>query len=189
MADLIRYDLLAQDALRGIVRKVLSDVARARVLPGDHHFFIEIDTQAPGVKMSDRLRAQHPEKITVVLQHQFWDLTVNDAGFEVGLSFGGTPERVTVPFSAVKGFFDPSAQFGLRFEEISAEAAAATAAPAPQSVRAAPPGAASEPEERPAKKPARKKTAPALPAAAEVPEVKPAGAQILSIDKFRKKRS
>lgn len=185
MADLIRYDLLAQEALRGIVRKVLADVAGARVLPGDHHFFIEIDTNAPGVKMSDRLRAAHPDKLTIVLQHQFWDLTVTEQGFEVGLSFGGTPERLSVPFTAVNGFYDPSVQFGLKFvEEKAAEAAAA---PEPKSA-AAPRGAASEPEERPAKKSAPRKKAAALAAEAG-PEVKPAGAQILSIDKFRKKKS
>ena len=186
MADLIRYDLLAQDALRGIVRKVLADVARTRALPGDHHFFIEIDTTAPGVTMSERLRASHPDKLTVVLQHQFWDLTVTDEGFEVGLSFGGTPERLSVPFTAVNGFYDPSVQFGLKFvEDKTAEGAVETPEPKPV---AAPRGAASEPEERPAKKvPARKK-APAL-AAVPAPDVKPAGAQILSIDKFRKKKS
>ncbi len=186
MADLIRYDLLAQDALRGIVRKVLTDVARARALPGDHHFFIEIDTNAPGVKMSDRLRAAHPDKLTIVLQHQFWDLTVTDEGFEVGLSFGGTPERLSVPLTAVHGFYDPSVQFGLKFVEEKSEEAA-TETPVPKPV-AAPRGAASEPEERPAKKSVPRKKAPAL-ATVAAPDVKPAGAQILSIDKFRKKKS
>jgi hypothetical protein len=184
MADLIRYDLLAQDALRGIVRKVLADVARTRALPGDHHFFIEIDTNAAGLKISERLRAAHPDKITVVLQHQFWDLTVSEEGFEVGLSFGGTPERLSVPFTAVNGFYDPSVQFGLKFVEDKPEAAAETPEPKP----AAPRGAASEPEERPAKKPVPRKKAPAL-AAVAAPDVQPAGAQILSIDKFRKKKS
>ncbi|HEV1999463.1 MAG TPA: ClpXP protease specificity-enhancing factor SspB [Xanthobacteraceae bacterium] len=186
MADLIRYDLLAQDALRGIVRKVLADVARARALPGDHHFFIEIDTNAPGLKISDRLRAANPDKITIVLQHQFWDLTVTEQGFEVGLSFGGAPERLSVPFTAVNGFYDPSVQFGLKFvEEKPAEAATETPEPKPAT---APRGAASEPEERPAKKSVPRKKAPAL-AAVAAPDVKPAGAQILSIDKFRKKKS
>jgi hypothetical protein len=183
MADLIRYDLLAQDALRGIVRKVLIDVARAG-LPGEHHFFIEIDSQAPGVKMSDALRAQHPEKLIIVLQHQFWDLSVGESGFEVGLSFKGTPERVIVPFAAVTGFHDPSVQFGLKFVNDTPEAVqAATEEEKP--ARAAPRGAASEPEERPARKSASRKKTPAL--AAVTPEVKPEGAQILSIEKFRKK--
>jgi hypothetical protein len=118
MADQIRYDLLTQQALRGVVRSVLSDAAK-KGLPGDHHFFIEFDTLAPGVRMSDRLRAQHPEKMTIILQHQFWDLTVNEQGFEVGLSFGGITERLGIPFEAINGFFDPSVQFGLQFEEVT----------------------------------------------------------------------
>src|SRR5471032_1451551 len=118
MADQIHYDLLTQQALRGVVRSVLNDAAK-KGLPGDHHFFIEFDTLAPGVRMSDRLRAQHPEKMTIILQHQFWDLAVTEQAFEVGLSFGGVTERLTVPFDAIHGFFDPSVQFGLQFEEIT----------------------------------------------------------------------
>jgi hypothetical protein len=118
MADQIRYDLLTQQALRGVVRNVLMDAAK-KGLPGDHHFFITFDTHADGVKMSERLRAQHPKEMTIILQHQFWDLVVNDYGFEVGLSFGGITERLNIPFEAVKGFFDPSVQFGLQFEEVT----------------------------------------------------------------------
>ena len=118
MADQIRYDLLTQQALRGVVRSVLADAAK-KGLPGDHHLFIEFDTLAPGVRMSDRLRAQHPEKMTIILQHQFWDLVVNETGFEVGLSFGGITERLAIPFEAISGFFDPSVQFGLQFEEVT----------------------------------------------------------------------
>ncbi|MDQ4060169.1 MAG: ClpXP protease specificity-enhancing factor SspB, partial [Pseudomonadota bacterium] len=113
--DLIRYDILAQEALRGVVRRVLTDVARDG-LPGEHHFYIAFDTRAPGVRLSQRLREQYPEEMTVVLQHQFWDLAVTEHSFEVGLSFGGVPERLQIPFSAIKGFFDPSVQFGLQFE-------------------------------------------------------------------------
>ena len=113
--DLIRYDILAQDALRGVIRKVLSEVARTG-LPGEHHFFITFATQAPGVRISSRLLAQYPEDITIVLQHQYWDLTVSEQAFEVGLSFNGVPERLLVPYSAVKGFLDPSVQFELRFD-------------------------------------------------------------------------
>lgn len=118
MADHIRYDLLTQQALRGVVRNVLTDAAK-KGLPGDHHFYISFDTQADGVRMSDRLRAQYPEEMTVILQHQFWDLAVNDHGFEVGMSFGGIPEKLVIPFDAISGFFDPSVQFGLQFEEIA----------------------------------------------------------------------
>src|SRR6185312_11072603 len=118
MADQIRYDLLTQQALRSVVRNVLSDTAK-KGLPGDHHFYISFDTRADGVRMSDRLRAQYPGEMTIILQHQFWDLKVGDEEFEVGLSFGGVPERLTVPFEAINGFFDPSVQFGLQFEEVT----------------------------------------------------------------------
>lgn len=118
MADHIRYDLLTQQALRGVVRNVLADAAK-KGLPGDHHFYISFDTQADGVRMSDRLRAQYPEEMTVILQHQFWDLAVTEQGFEVGMSFGGIPEKLAIPFDAITGFFDPSVQFGLQFEEIA----------------------------------------------------------------------
>jgi hypothetical protein len=118
MPDHIRYDLLTQQALRSVVRQVLSDAAK-KGLPGDHHFYISFDTQAAGVRMSDRLRAQYPEEMTVILQHQFWDLEVGDSGFEVGMSFGGIPEKLVIPFDAISGFFDPSVQFGLQFEEIA----------------------------------------------------------------------
>jgi uncharacterized protein len=115
--DHIRYDILAQEALRGVVRSVLADAAK-NGLPGEHHFYISFDTRADGVRLSPRMLAQYPEEMTVVLQHQFWDLIVNEDGFEVGVSFGGVAERVAVPFAAIKGFFDPSVQFGLQFEEI-----------------------------------------------------------------------
>jgi len=121
--DHIRYDLLAQDALRGLVRKVLSDAAKSG-LPGEHHFSISFRTDAEGVKMSPRLREQFPQEMTVILQYQFWDLKVTDTGFEVGLSFGGVPEKLGVPFNAIKSFFDPSVQFGLQFETIEAETVA-----------------------------------------------------------------
>lgn len=113
--DHIRYDILARDALRGVLRQVLTDAA-ARGLPGDHHFLVTFNTGADGVKISPRLSAQYPDDLTIVLQHQFWDLRVTDSAFEVGLSFNGIPERLVVPFDAIKSFFDPSVQFGLQFE-------------------------------------------------------------------------
>jgi hypothetical protein len=119
MTDHIRYDLLTQQALRGVVRNVLAEVTKKQSLPGEHHFYISFDTKAEGVRLSQRLRAQYPEEMTIILQHQFWDLNVSDDRFEVGLSFGGIPERLTVPFEAINGFFDPSVQFGLQFEEIA----------------------------------------------------------------------
>ena len=120
--DYIRYDILAQAALRGVVRTVLADVAK-KGLPGEHHFKITFATAAPGVRLSERMRGQYPDAMTIVLQHQFWDLTVDDDGFEVGLSFGGVPERLAVPFDAVTAFFDPAVQFGFQFETLDKQAA------------------------------------------------------------------
>ena len=113
--DHIRYDVLARDALRGVLRRVLTDAAE-HGLPGEHHFFITFLSTADGVKLSPRLLAQYPEEMNIILQHQFWDLVVTEDRFEVGLSFGGIPERLVVPFHSIKSFFDPSVQFGLQFE-------------------------------------------------------------------------
>ena len=121
--DHIRYDVLARDALRGVLRRVLTDAAE-HGLPGEHHFFITFLSTAEGVKLSPRLLAQYPEEMTVILQHQFWDLTVTEDRFEVGLSFGGIAERLVVPFNSIKSFFDPSVQFGLQFEPSDAAAEA-----------------------------------------------------------------
>ena len=99
--DHIRYDILAQDALRGVVRNVLADAAN-KGLPGEHHFFITFDTARRGRAAVAAAAAQYPEEMTIVLQHQFWDLKVTDDAFEVGLSFGGVPERLLVPFDAIK---------------------------------------------------------------------------------------
>jgi hypothetical protein len=112
--DEIRYDLLTQNALRGVVRDVLLQVQRDG-LPGEHHLYIAFDTDAEGVSVSKRLKEQYPDEMTVVLQYQFWDLVVTNERFEVKLSFSNVPERLVVPFSAVKAFYDPSAQFGLQF--------------------------------------------------------------------------
>src|SRR5262245_39431345 len=157
--DHIRYDLLAQDALRGVVKRVLADAARDG-LPGEHHFYISFKTQHPGVRLSQRLAEKYPDEITIVLQHQFWDLSVGDNGFEVGLSFGNAPEKLIVPFEAVSGFFDPSVQFGLKFEVVVNEDEEEDEAASATSSRPTTRGAASEPAEapafaRPAAKPAR----------------------------------
>ncbi len=113
--DVIRYDLLVQDALRGVVRKVLTDAAREG-MPGEHHFYVTFRTATPGVRLSTRMRERYPVDMTIVLQHQFWDLVVTDYALEVGLSFNNIPERLLVPFESITGFFDPSVQFGLKFE-------------------------------------------------------------------------
>ena len=112
--DQIHYEELAQDALRGVVREVLLRAERDG-LPGDHHFYIAFDTQADGVKISKRLKEQYPEEMTVVMQHQFWELKVTDTFFEIQLSFNNIPERLVVPFTAIKVFFDPSVPYGLQF--------------------------------------------------------------------------
>lgn len=113
--DLIRYDILAQDALRGVIRKVLMEVNKAG-LPGNHHFFITFLTEAPGVRISSRLKEKYPEQMTIVMQHQYWDLVVTEQLFEVGLSFGEIAEKLVIPFSAIRGFYDPSVNFELEFD-------------------------------------------------------------------------
>lgn len=117
--DHMRYDILAQEALRGVVRKVLAEVSRTG-LPGEHHFFISFATRAPGVRLSEELLKQYDKEMTIVLQNQYWDLKVTESAFEVGLSFNGQPETLHIPFSAIKGFFDPSVQFGLQFDPATA---------------------------------------------------------------------
>jgi len=114
--DHIRYDILAQDALRGVIRKVLSEVAATGYLPGDHHFFITFLTEAPGVRISTALKERYPEQMTIVVQHQFWDMKVTESLFEIGLSFSDKPEKLVVPFAAVRGFYDPSVNFELEFD-------------------------------------------------------------------------
>jgi hypothetical protein len=116
----IDYDTLAQDAMRGLVRTVLKEAAKSG-LPGDHHFYISFDTAASGVVLSKRLKDKYPHEMTIVLQHRFWDLSVADDGFEVKLTFDGIPERLVVPFAAIRVFFDPSVRYGLQFEDLDAE--------------------------------------------------------------------
>jgi uncharacterized protein len=170
--DHIRYDILTQEALRGVVRTVLIDAA-AKGLPGEHHFFISFDTNAEGVRISSRLKAQYPAEMTVVLQHQFWDLIVGEESFEVGLSFNGVPERLFVPFAAVKGFFDPSVQFALQFAASVEEAEASTDDKSP---------VAPEKSESP---PA---ASPPATGAEDRPPAPEEGAAVVSLDRFRKKK-
>lgn len=127
----MHYDLMAQEALRGVIKRAL-DVVAKKGLPGEHHLYISFRTDAPGVSISEKLRKQYPEEITIVLQHQFWNLDVRDDGFSVDLTFNKIPETLVVPYSAVQGFFDPSVQFGLQFEVEKPESAAEPAKPAPK---------------------------------------------------------
>lgn len=200
--DLIRYDLLVQDALKGVVRKVLIDAGKDG-LPGEHHFYISFQTDFPGVRLSNRLREKYPQEMTIVLQHQFWDLNVTEHTFEVGLSFSGVPERLLIPFDALTGFFDPSVQFGLKFDsqDDEDEEEIVEAPPAPQPVR----NGGSEPVElKQSRKPSpteKKQASEKAPAKAEQPKdeaaeaSKPAeaeagaagSAEVVSLDAFRKK--
>jgi uncharacterized protein len=116
----IDYEALAQDAMRGVVRTVLTQAAK-QGLPGDHHFYVSFDTGASGVVLSKRLKEKYPSEMTIVLQHRFWDLSVSDDGFEVKLTFDGIPERLVVPFAAIRVFFDPSVRYGLQFEDPDVE--------------------------------------------------------------------
>jgi len=115
---LIDYDAMVQDALLNVIRRLLED-AVVNGLPGEHHFYIAFETNAPGVMIPGYLREQHPKEMTIVLQHQFWGLTVGDETFSVQLSFHGKPETLVIPFKALTGFLDPSVQFGFQFGDQS----------------------------------------------------------------------
>jgi hypothetical protein len=179
--DHIRYDILAQEALRGVMRKVLQEVQRTG-LPGNHHFFITFLTGAPGVRISTRLRERYPEQMTIVLQYQYWDLKVTETGFEVGLSFSDVPEKLEIPFAAVRGFYDPSVNFELEFDVKTEEPPAEVATlPRPETKPQAAPRKA-EPK-APAKADKRKPE----PAAEDAKPADGKGADVVSLDAFRKK--
>jgi hypothetical protein len=192
--DHIRYDLLAQEALRGVVRTVLADAAK-NGLPGEHHFKITFSTTAPGVRLSERLRGQYPQVMTIILQHQFWDLRVSDETFEVGLSFGGVPERLVVPFTAITAFFDPAVQFGFQFEQLDLAADGEEAGGA-EAKGEAKTGLLAGPASDQAKKasssePTKEKAEQPDKAAAAEPEPPPRGStgggEVVRLDRFRKK--
>lgn len=174
--DRIRYDILAQEALRGVMRKVLQEVAQTG-LPGNHHFFITFLTGAPGVRISSRLKERYPDQMTIVIQYQYWDLKVTEKGFEVVLSFADTPEKLEIPFAAVRGFYDPSVNFELEFE-VKAEPGA-EAAPEP----------AEKPAAAPVKSKSASKKADEKPAdeAAKPDDGDGKSAEVVSLDAFRKK--
>jgi hypothetical protein len=183
--DHIRYDILAQAALRGVVRTVLAEAAK-KGLPGEHHFKITFNTMALGVRLSERMRARFPQEMTIVLQHQFWDLTVTEQGFEVGLSFGGIPEKVGVPFDAVTAFYDPAVQFGFQFETVEV-ATAGDGNAEPQAAEGAPAAATKQPavgDTKPESLPTPPPSAPALPVA---PGPESQGGEVVRLDRFRKK--
>ncbi|MEM8988513.1 MAG: ClpXP protease specificity-enhancing factor SspB [Pseudomonadota bacterium] len=163
--DIIDYGLLTQNAMRGVAREALAIAAALKRTPGDHHFYIHFKTTAPGVEMSDNLRAEYPDVMPIVLQHQFWDLYVDDDKFSVTLSFNRTPEHLIVPFSAVVAFMDPSVKFGLRFDAQEDEAMD-DAAPEPSQEAG--------PEQE------------APPKTESAAEEAPKDAEVISLDQFRK---
>ncbi len=176
--DHIRYDILAQEALRGVMRKVLAEVARTG-LPGGHHFFITFLTGAPGVRISSRLRERYPEQMTIVIQFQYWDLKVTETGFEIGLSFSDVPEKLEIPFSAVRGFYDPSVNFELEFDVKTEPSEPAVVEPT-RPVAVSKPAAPAAPTK---KQDAKEKAA----AKANPPVEEGKGADVVSLDAFRKK--
>ncbi len=171
--DHIRYDILAQEALRGVMRKVLAEVARTG-LPGNHHFFITFMTGAPGVRISSRLKERYPEQMTIVIQYQYWDLKVTETGFEVGLSFSDIAEKLEIPFSAVRGFYDPSVSFELEFD-VKTETAQLAELPPPVTAP------------RPVKVAETKKSPVAVETKPEKDEPGKPVAEVVSLDSFRKK--
>ena len=221
----IDYEGLAQEAMRGVVRKVLARTAKSGLI-GDHHFYISFETEAPGVTLSKRLREKYPREMTIVLQHRFWDLAVSEDRFEVKLTFDGIPERLVVPFSAVKVFFDPSVRFGLQFEDsearsdemdafesLSPQAGAPRQSTVRKSSRCKPqsvetlggevaadgaaepaepsmlPGGARAANATGSKRSSKAVSEDAEPASEDAEDAaeRPAGAEIVSLDKFRKK--
>ena len=155
--SLLPYDRWTETALRGVVRDALDYVAR-NGLPGEHHFYITFRTDHPGVTMPGHLKARYPREMTIVLQHQFWDLRVDHAArsFSVGLSFGGVPATLVIPLAAVTAFADPQVRFGLRFQ--------------PEMVQAVPEPAADS-----------------APAEASAPEAPAQPGQVLRLDAFRRR--
>jgi uncharacterized protein len=163
--DLMRYDQLAQNALKGVVREALRKVEKSG-LPGEHHFYIAFNTKFPGVNIGARLAERYPREMTVVLQHQFYNLIVTEERFQVELSFDNIPEKLIVPFAAVKGFLDPAVQFGLQFEVANVEVSEQTSDT--KSIKSAPKKLETTDGE-------------------EVPKSDDDGPKVVSLDAFRKK--
>ncbi len=115
--SLIPYDEIVQEALRAVVGRVLGEIeGTGGTLPGNHHFYITFKTGAPGVSIPSHLRQRFPDEMTIVLQNKFWDLSVDDDGFSVGLSFNQVPAKLVIPFAAITAFVDPAVDFGLQFQ-------------------------------------------------------------------------
>ena len=186
MNDRFHYDALVDDALRSVVRRVLTQVAETG-LPGSHHFYISFRSTDPGVELPDYLRAKYPEEMTIVLQHQYWDLIIREDDFEVTVSFNKQQERILVPFAALSAFVDPSVRFGLQFdrrdkatgEKVSAEKPEGAAAPTPLPVpEKRPPAPAPEGHDAPVEGEA---------ATAEAAKSEDPASKVVKLDSFRKK--
>ena len=196
--DLLRYDILTQEALLGVIRRILDEVSKSG-LPGDHHFFITFDTRSPAVQLSDRMRERYPEEMTIVIQHTFWNLKVQDRHFEIDLSFDDVRERLSIPFTAVKGFFDPSVKFGLQFdlpaqEEVAPteDSAVTVLEPEPQNRKVPVKGQSKAlgPVKKPGKSgksKSKKKTEASVEPKPDTGE-ETATADVVSLDAFRKKK-
>lgn len=170
--DWIGYQALLDNAQRSIIREALRHVARGGTM-GNHHFLITFETHAPGVVLSDAMRERFPEQITIVLQHQFWNLKVEEDAFEVGLSFNKVPEMLRVPFDSIRQFADPSQNFGLNIGRPDAR---------PRPASAKPPAPRPAPETPPA--PEAPKASEASPGEDTPP---PSDPTVVSLDRFRKK--
>ena len=129
--SLIPYDEIVQDALRSVVRRVLDRIDAEGGLPGSHHFYIAFRTRFPGVEMPKHLMERYPDEMTIVIQHRYWDLAIDDHKFQIGLSFNQVPAKLVIPFDAVTGFVDPAVNFALQFQPKEGEAVAAVEAPPP----------------------------------------------------------
>ena len=178
MNDRFQYDALVDDALRSVVRRVLTQVAE-KGLPGSHHFYISFRSTDPGVELPEYLRAKYPEEMTIVLQHQYWDLIIDANHFEVTVSFNKQQERIKVPFAALSAFVDPSVRFGLQFDRKDkaggAEKAELPAALPPADKR--PPVAA----------PSSSEATPEAGAAEAEAKPEDAASKVVKLDSFRKK--
>jgi len=126
---MIDYGSMMHDAMRGLIKRLLQDIAEAGELPGDHHFFITFDTMYPGVQVPDWLVDRYPDEMTIVVQHWFENLNVTEEGFSITLNFGDSPEPLDIPFLALRTFVDPSVEFGLRFEHIEEDVPEKSEAP------------------------------------------------------------
>ncbi len=166
----MEYNRMVEGALKGVVRQALERAA-SEALPGEHHFYLTFRTDDPGTEISDVLAAQYPEEMTIVLQHKFWGLEVTEAGFHVTLTFNKMPEALGVPFDALTGFYDPSVQFGLQFQSGEASDEEAPADTETANLAAAPPARSEDPE----------------PPTPEADEDAEDGANIVTLDQFRKK--